>query len=403
MSRAPLRILVFTTLYPNAADEGHGIFVENRLRQLVASGEVEARVVAPIPRFPFKSHRFGRYGRFARAPRSETRHGIEILHPRYWVLPKVGWTLVPRWLASAGIRAAQGLRAQGFDFDLIDVHYFYPDGVAAAHLARKLERPLVITARGTDLNVIARYKRPQAQVLEAARVASGLITVSSALGRVLTDMGADGSKLRVLPNGVDGHIFHPTEDRSGLRADLGIVEPLVISVGRLVPIKGHELLLRALALLPGVNLALFGEGPLRESLGNLARELGLEARVRFMGRAPHADLARWYAAADVVALASENEGCPNVLLEALACGTPVVASAVGGIPELVTEECAGALVRERTPQAFAEALGSVLGRERDEGAVLAYARRFSWEATTRGQLELFRSVDARARKQRGVT
>lgn len=387
-----MRILVLTTLFPSAADPVHGVFVENRLRQLVDSGEVEARVIAPVPWFPFKSRAFGRYSTFARTPRREVRYGMDVSHPRYPVLPKVGWTRVPGWLASAALREARRLQADGFDFDLIDAHYFYPDGVAAAQVARALRKPLVITARGTDLNVIARHERPRQQVLEAAEVAGGLITVSAALGEVLTGLGADPDKLRVLPNGVDGEVFHAAPDREALRAELRIQGPVVLSVGRLVRLKGHDLLIEALAQLPDVSLVIFGEGPEREALLALAEARGVSGRLRLMGRARHNDLARWYAAADVVALASEHEGCPNVVLEGLACGTPVVASAVGGIPELVTADVAGRLVHERNGPAFAAALRAVLERPRDEAGVLDYARRFSWDATTRGQLELFRSL-----------
>ena len=394
MTGRKLKVLVFTTLFPSSADPVHGIFVENRLRQLVASGEVEARVVAPVPWFPFKSERWGRYATFAATPRAEERHGIRVTHPRYMVLPKVGWTHVPNWLGSAGIKEARRLRAEGFDFDLIDAHYFYPDGVAAARMAKALGKPLVITARGTDLNVIAHYPRPKQQVLEASRVAGGLITVSGALGAVLTDLGADPSKLRVLSNGVDSTVFHPAQDRAALRAELGVEQRLILSVGRLVRSKGHHLLIEALPQLPGAHLRIYGDGPEREALLELATSLGVADRVTLPGRATHAELARWYAACDVMALPSENEGCPNAVLEALACGTPIVASEVGGIPELVTDEVAGLLVNDRTGARFASALQAVLERPRDEAGVLAYARRFSWDATTNGQLELFRSLVA---------
>ena len=392
MSGRPLKVLVFTTLYPSVADSVHGVFVENRLRQLVSSGEVEARVVAPVPWFPFQSSIFGRYGTFARKPAAEERHGLRITRPRYPVLPKLGWTRVPGWLAKAGIREAQRLREEGFDFDLIDAHYFFPDGVAAAQVATALDRPLVITARGTDLNEIAQAPGPREQVLEAAGVAGGLITVSGALGEVLASIGADPAKVHVLPNGVDGDVFHPAADRAALRDELGLKGPTVLSVGRLVPLKGHSLLVGALAELPGVRLVIFGDGPERDSLTRLAVELGVGDRLQLMGRADHTELARWYAASDVVALASENEGCPNTVLEGLACGAPVVASAVGGIPELIVEDVAGLLVQERSSSNFAQALRDVLGRERDEAGVLSYAQRFSWDATTRGQLELFRSL-----------
>lgn len=387
-----MKVLVLTTLYPSAADPLHGVFVENRLRHLVASGEVEARVVAPVPWFPLRAGVFGRYATFARTPRAEERHGLPVLHPRYLVLPRVGWTSVPGRLARAGLRAARALQREGFDCDLIDAHYFFPDGVAAAHVARILDKPLVVTARGTDLNVIARQPRAREQVREACRTAGGLVAVSRPLASRLEELGAEPGRIRVLGNGVDGAVFHPAADRDALRAELGVDGPLVLSVGRLVAMKGHALLVRALTRLGGTRLALVGDGPEREALGALAREVGVEDRVRFLGRLPQEEVARWHAAADVVALASDNEGCPNALLEALASGTPVVASAVGGVPDIVADPVAGRLVARREPAAFAEALELVLARPRDEAGVVEYARRFSWEATTAGQLELFRSL-----------
>ncbi len=395
MNLPPMNILVFTTLYPSAADPLHGVFVEHRLRQLLRSDEVRARVIAPVPWFPSKAKMFGRYATFARTPRFEERFGVKISHPRYLVLPRVGWTQVPDRLARAGLREAQRLRdEEGFDFDLIDAHHFFPDGVAASHMAQALGKPLVITARGTDLNVIAQVPKPKEQVLEASRVAGGLITVSGALADVLTDLGAEADKVRVLQNGVDDEVFHPDPDREALRSALGVEGPLVLSVGRLVDVKAHNLLVDALVSMPGVCLAILGDGPNRDALEAQARRLGVADRLRMLGRHPQEELARWYTACDVLALASENEGCPNVLLEALACGTPVVASAVGGIPEIVVGDVAGMLVEERSGEAFAKAIRAVLDRDRDQNAVLDYSRRFSWDATTRGQVELFRSLVA---------
>ena len=145
-----MKILTFSTLFPNSEKPGHGIFVQTRLRHLVASGQVEARVVAPAPWFPFKHPMFGQYARQAKVPRSEVRFGLQVEHPPYLVLPKIGMNVAPLLLAQAAKPAIGRLIDEGFDFDLIDAHYFYPDGVAAAMLARYFNKPLVITARGSD-------------------------------------------------------------------------------------------------------------------------------------------------------------------------------------------------------------------------------------------------------------
>lgn len=390
----PLRILTFTTLYPNAAQPGLGVFVETRLRHLVAGGGVEARVLAPVPWFPFAGRAFGAYAQFARAPIVERRHGIDVFHPRYLVVPKVGMSLTPATLYLAARQAAARMLADGFDIDLIDSHYAYPDGVAAVLLGRHLGRPVTVTARGSDLNVLPRFALPRRMILWAAGRADGLITVCQALKDKLVALGVAADRVRVLRNGVDLAQFR-LEDRQRLRADLGLSAPLLLSVGGLVPLKGHDLVIRALALMPEAALVIAGEGPERKALGGLVSDLGLAARVRFVGRVDHGDLGRYYGAADALVLASSREGWPNVLLEAMACGTPVVASNVGGMPEVVAAAEAGLLLRERTPQAIVAAVRHLLGAPPDRARTRAYAERFSWDDTTRGQRELFAEILAR--------
>ncbi|MGH6968143.1 MAG: glycosyltransferase family 4 protein, partial [Stellaceae bacterium] len=158
-----IRILTFTTLYPNAAQPNHGIFVENRLRHLVASGRVASRVLAPVPWFPFTHPAFGAYARYAQVPAAETRHDLAVVHPRYLIVPKFGMSLTPALLFAAALPAARRLAAAQ-DFDLIDAHYAYPDGVAAVMLGRALGKPVAITARGTDVNLIPRHVLPRRMI-----------------------------------------------------------------------------------------------------------------------------------------------------------------------------------------------------------------------------------------------
>ena len=166
-----IRTLLFSTLYPNSERPGHGIFVETRLRQLVSSGEVEALVVAPIPWFPSASGLFGEYAHHARVPRFERRNGFAVYHPRYFLLPKIGMNLAPSALARAGLAMARRLIADGHRFDLVDAHYLYPDGVAAAIIGEALDLPVVITARGSDINLIAQFEKPKQKIIKAAKQA----------------------------------------------------------------------------------------------------------------------------------------------------------------------------------------------------------------------------------------
>ena len=383
-----MRILTFSTLFPNSEKPGHGIFVETRLRHLVASGRVESRVVAPIPWFPSTNPRFGNYARFAKAPRHEVRHGIAVGHPRYPVLPKVGMSIAPLLLAQAVKPAIGRLIDEGYDFDLIDAHYFYPDGVAAAMLARHFNKPLVITARGSDITLFPQYALPRRQILWAARRADAVITVCNALRDEVVAMGIEADRVVSLRNGVDLQLFRPTEREANTMFTL-------LAVGHLVPVKAQDLIIGALPLLPGVRLVLAGDGPDRAKLENLARELNVTDRVTFLGAVPQAQLRAHYVAADALVLSSSREGWANVLLEAMACGTPVVASRVYGTPEVVAAPEAGVLMRERSYQGVADAVNQLRANYPDRAATRRYAERFSWDDTTEGQIRLFDDVLAR--------
>lgn len=391
-----MRILTFSTLFPNAAQPTHGVFVENRLRRLVDSGSVEASVVAPVPWFPFRSSTFGRYSVFARAPERERRNNIAVIHPRFPVIPYFGMTAAPlllyTWVRSAVRRVCDGRNP----IDLIDAHYFYPDGVAAVLLARDLGVPVTITARGTDINLIPRYPLARRQILWAAEQADGLITVCQALKGELTRLGVPSEKIRVLRNGVDLLTFRPMP-QDAARWRLGVRAPVLLSVGGLITRKRHDLVIRSLPHIPGATLLIVGSGPERGTLETLCREVGVDQRVRFLGSIPHERMADVYSAGDVLVLASSREGWANVLLEAMACGTPTIATKVWGAPEVITAIQAGRLLDEATPEAVARSVCALLRNPPRREDTRRYAEAFSWDATTNGQLELFREILDRQR------
>ena len=389
----PLRVLTFSTLYPNAASPGHGLFVEQRLRQLLATEAVEARVLAPVPWFPSTHPRFGEYARAAAAPRVEERHGISIAHPRYLVLPKIGMWLTPLTLALAAWPTLRRWRREGWEFDLIDAHYYYPDGVAAALLARWLGKPLVVTARGSDVNQIAGLALPRRMIRWAARVAAASVGVSAALAERLRSLGIPGERVQVLRNGVDTTRFFPVPQAEARRRIGGPLQgPRLVTVGNLVPVKGHALLLEALSGLPGWHLDVVGRGPLEGALRAQALALGLAERVRFVGAVAQEELPWHFAAADLSVLASEREGWPNVLLESMACGTPVVAARVGGVPEIVRESCAGVMFEPRTAAALRDAIDLYFPQRPSPEEVRRHAAAFGWDETSRGQRLLFARI-----------
>ncbi|HLX04375.1 MAG TPA: glycosyltransferase, partial [Candidatus Binatus sp.] len=379
-----LRVLVFSSLYPSAARPRHGIFVETRLRKIRAAGNVDARVVAPVPWFPFRHRWFGRYAAFAATPRREERHGIEVLHPRYAMLAKIGVASQPHAMALAGMHALRTLRRSGFDCDVIDAHYFYPDGVAAGIIARWTGKRFVVTARGSDLNVLAREPATRARIVETALRARRVLCVSAALRERALEIGIPESSIEVSRNGVDTAVFD-IRDRTESRRRLGLAssDPLLLCVGNLVPEKGHDLAIEALSRLDGCRLLVIGEGPQRPQLEMLAKRRGVTARVSFMRSMPQEALVDAYAAADVLVHPSLREGWPNVVLEALACGTPVVATLAGGIREIVRDAASGIVVEDRSAESVAGAIDSLLATLPARESVRQCAMSLGWPSVAR--------------------
>jgi teichuronic acid biosynthesis glycosyltransferase TuaC len=386
-----MKLLTFSTLYPNAQQPAHGIFVETRLRYLVASGKAQSRVVAPVPWFPSSNPRFGRYALYADVPATEHRYGLDIVHPRYPVLPKFGMYMAPSLMARAARPAIGRIIDEGYDFDAIDAHYFYPDGIAAVALGQYFNKPVVITARGTDINLIPQYPRAKQMILDAAAKAKGIITVCNALRDEMAGLGVDSASITPLRNGVDLERFQ-VMDKEQARAALGLTRFTLLSVGVLEARKAHDLVIMAMPKLPGVDLLIAGTGPERRNLEQLAVEQGVADRVRFLGGVPQTELRNYYNAVDVMVLASSREGWANVLLESMACGTPVVASNVWGTPEVVGAPEAGVLMPERTPQGLVTALAQLRANFPERTATRRYAEGFSWDATTEGQLKLFQQI-----------
>lgn len=375
-----MKILVLSSLYPNEVQRRHGIFIEHRLAHTLAPGD-EVRVVAPVPWFPFAHPRFGAYADHARVPRRAQRRGIAIEHPRYPVVPKVGQTLAPALMAAALAGPIARLR-KDFDFDVIDSYYLYPDGVAAGFLARRFDRPFVMSALGTDVSLIPDWRPSRAMILAAIERSAVTTTVAGALREALIGFGADPARLVVVEHGVDLALFRPPADRAAARAALGLAGPAVLSVGHLIDRKGHDFAIRAVAGLPGVTLMIAGDGPREGALRDLASGLGLADRVRFLGHVEQRQLPALYGAADATALCSDREGIANVLLESIACGTPLVATAIWGSPDVVKVPEAGVLV-ERTDASIRAGLARLFAAPPDRAATRRYAERYDWNETGR--------------------
>ena len=386
-----LRILTITTLYPNPVQIRHGVFVRDRLRQFAARYPVERTVVAPVPWFPLRSKLFGRYADFARVPEQENGEDPRVFHPRFAVLPKVGGALMPISYYRSVHRLVRSANLAGVD--AIDAHYAFPDGAAAVLLGRKLKKPVVLTVRGSDINLMPNELAAGAWIRWALPRCDAVVAVSADLASKVTALTGGAANVTVLQNGVDRTRFDLLPDRSAVRRELGLAGPVVLSVGNLIELKGHHLVIDAIAGIEKASLIIIGKGPMKNTLQKQIERLGLGDRVQILDELTQEELVRYYNAADCLVLASSNEGLPNVLLESLACGTPVVATAVGGAPEILTSPGAGRLLNERSSAAITDAVSRILADETTRrGEVRAQVSRFDWALTASGLAAVFDSV-----------
>ena len=385
-----MQILTYSSLYPNNVDPSHGIFVERRLRELVARTDIRSTIVAPVPWFPFRARMFGEYGAMASITKTDRRFDMDILRPRFPLLPKFGMNSAARLMSIATRRLVEKCVKERF-VRLIDAHYFYPDGVAASLLARALDLPYIITARGSDINLIAQHHSPRKQMLRAAQGASALVAVSEALAEEMRGLGMPAAKIHVLRNGVDLDFFQPACGAKSDRVN-SIVEPVFLSIGTLKRAKGHDIAIRFIGETPGARLFVIGRGPEEVALRDLADQLGISDRVEFTGTLDAESLRERYRSAVALILMSEREGMPNVVLESLACGTPVMATPVGGIPEILVEQYCGELVADRTARGLTNAWRKLSQRKIDQDRIGQFARQFSWQGTIEGLHELMQDA-----------
>ena len=315
--------------------------------------------------------------------------GIEIHHPLFWYVPVLGRGRTWRGVRSAVEGALAGPAAG--KVDVILATFAYPHGAVAQELASRLNIPYVVKVRGSDLHSLPVRGERRSKTAEAVRNAAAVVAVSGNLADIAMELGANPKRCHVLPNGVDADRF-PMIPRPEARTRLGVPADasLILFVGSLLPVKGVDVLARAFGALanqPGMEdrkllLAVAGSGPLQNKMKQLARAVGVLDRATFLGHTDRQTLARWMNAADVLTLPSRNEGCPNVVLESLCCGTPVVASRVGAVTDILDAEC-GLTVQPDSPDDLARRLREALDREWDRAAIRRRVEHRSWENNAR--------------------
>lgn len=371
-----MKVLVITNLFPNALEPVRGAF--NRQQVIELSKLCELKVIAPLPLHYDK-----------RIPDTEVIDDIAVCHPRYFMTPKIGRSLYGYFFYLSLVRKVKALQ-KSFDFDMIYATWAYPDGFGSYLIAKALKKPIVIKVHGSDINIYTKYFLRRKLIVHALKNSNAVIAVSNALKDSLVSLGVPQNHVVVVPNGINTDVFKPLP-QTKCREELGLPagRKIVLFIGNLVPVKGVSYLIEAFTQLVGssdVMLVILGDGNQKEELIGKADALHLKERVVFMGRQPHDRIPLWMNACDIFCLPSMNEGCPNVILEALACGKQVVATKVGGIPEIITSEEQGVLV----PPGNADALANALEQALRKPARSRAEKMISWQENARrvhGELE----------------
>jgi peptidoglycan/xylan/chitin deacetylase (PgdA/CDA1 family) len=368
------KILVITNLFPNIKEPARAVFNFQQIKAL--KGICELKVVAPIVHFRYP---------LSQVPLKEDLEGIETFHPRYLVIPRM-LRFLYGWLFYLGIQKTVKDIAKTFRFDVILATWAYPDAFAAALIARKFKKPLIIKVHGSDVNILSRYPLRRAMMAYAFRRARAVIAVTRDLRAKIAAMGIPEEKIQVIPNGIDPKRIYPMDQKACRNAlSLPMDKKIVCYIGNLVPVKGIDVLINAFSLLKDEDavLAVVGDGPLKQRLMSLAGGKGVTDRIRFFGAQRHDRIPFFMNAADVHCLPSRHEGCPNVILEALGCGRPVVASHVGGVPEIIVSDDLGITVPPDHPELLASELKQALGRSWDHDNIHEASKIYRWEEGAR--------------------
>lgn len=390
-------VLSLSTEFPNPSEPGKGLFVRARLEALAARTRLV--VVAPIASLDYANPN-GDLLAGARVPRVRQERSLHVLHPR-WLYPPYGGWMNAFFLFARLLPALAGLRARS-NYDLIDAHFAHPEGIAAVLLGRLLGLPVVVTIRGSEL----RYRRHRSKrfwMSWALRRADRVIAVSDGLRELAIALGADPRRVTTVPNGIDSGVFFRRERsvcrvRHGLDTD-GLI---ILTAGDLAELKGHHRVINAVKALNarGVHARLLIAGGVGRS-GRYAETLRqhvhadqLDSQVKFLGEVTQSALAELMAAADVFCLASSTEGWPNVVNEALACGTPVVATDVGAVRQMIASTDDGFVVPVHDHDALASALFAALTRRWDRAAISTRGRSRSWAQVADDVLEQMRAAVA---------
>jgi teichuronic acid biosynthesis glycosyltransferase TuaC len=382
-----MKILFVSNLFPDAGNPNRGS--DNAVLLRLLARDCDIRVIAPRPTLPF--------GNATHQPVAclDDKQFAPI-YPRVSYLPKIGGP-INHLLMARGLQHEIARVRKEFPFDIVLCSWIYPDACAVAKVAADQNFKFIAIAQGSDVHQYLRMPTRRRVIQNYLPHVEIIITRSGQLAAMLEDAGIAKQRLKVIYNGVDFRIFHPS-NKIAARRDLKLPEAgtVLLFVGNFLPIKNPQLLVKAHAELnrlhPGhtYNLVLLGSGPLQSEIRSQADAHGFGKQVIMPGRKSPTEVARYMQAADLLCMSSHNEGLPNVILEAFACGLRVVSTNVGGISEVLNDPAFGALVSQPTSTAFAKTVADVLAKPAQEDKIISHASQFSWDKAVSSYLELLR-------------
>lgn len=394
-----MHLVLLTSQFPTPNDISGAVF-SAQLAKAFAK-QVHLTVVCPVPWCPNIPglREMGTCKWYAGIPH-KIRHGdVDVYFPRFPFIPKLSSIIQP-WLQALPLRRFLSRLNSVVRIDAINAHWLFPDAVSATWAAAKLDIPILITALGSDVNVAAEQPVRRRQIQWALSHANASSGVSRALVERLGDLGARETSNHFIPNGIDtGRFFKPAaEEVERARTTLGLAPDrhYLLFLGRLHPVKGLPHLIDALAALQQkqqltFDTLLVGTGEQHDQLNNAVQQHGLTDRVRFAGEVAHENVPLWLRSADALCLPSLMEGMPNVVLEAQACGLPVIATRVGALPDLVNDSN-GLLVPPGDSTALAEALKTAFGKTWDRDAIVRNQTAASWDTVATQYLSVVRNL-----------
>ena len=390
-----MKVLVLTQLFPNKERPIFGIFIKERM--FAVAKLCNLKVVAPVPWFP-PLKVFKKWYTFSQVPREEVQQGTKVFHPRFFITPKLMRSLYGMFYFLSILPYILFKIRPKFDFDVIDVHWVYPDGFAGVLLGKLLKKPVIVSARGTDISLYSKIPLIKEQIIYTLRNAQKVIAVCQALKDRMCKLGIPESKITVVPNGIDIQKFSPLPKIEARKLlNLPLDKKIVLSVGYLIERKGFHHLIDAIYKLKketnqDILLVIVGEGDSRITLQKQIEKLSLGSYVKLVGAKLHSELYKWYSAADLFCLASSREGWPNVLFEAIACGIPVVATNIWGNPEVICSDEYGILVPGQDGNSLADGIHEALKKEWNTMKLVEYARKNTWDKIAQKVMDEFKYV-----------